>query len=793
MKRNNTPKFIKSILTVCLAAAITAFELYMIPAGAAGGQLNRETITFPEPLKVIDFDRGFHEFAMEDDNYEIVRSKQCYVVKEGEEIDKNDKVDANGLLYVGEGEQARYYQGYVSNQPTSKYDDEKGTYLQMGRNRVIPAIYKKKSAGLEDEKATKCLDQMLPYETAGSAGYLVQDEYIANSEFMISNPLADETIAKDIQEKEGLTISYWIKAPANEDGGYKPSSVLRWENVKISDGLIQKDGELQIDINNSLFWSTDAEESEVSYALSGDQTISPVTSAVSGGSLHVGGNCNEWHQVTITMRNNEIEFYTDGQCTEIYNHYSECRGWKKESELGDTNTRLLDWITNDNTRLHFGGAGNIGQTYGMSSVSCDFSLDDLRIYGGVLTEQQIQKLYQKDVEDWNAEKDTARTELDMTNITVISDGVQDAVQTSVDTIDHHEVYTIHVNGINRIYHSAGAKIDNPFAGKNLQGATIGYWIKQDDTDKTSAISFMDEEKPIYHPKGSIETAASILYVENAGESIYAEGYSEASVCNSVQNLFYTALDKEGKTALLNETAEWMYITLTMTNDGINYYINGEPLEKRGTTYTTRNSRFLDGYYQSQRDAEDVTAKYGVFGTINNQGTTTLMEFLTAEDTAIYLGYYPIKGMMGNNLTSACSFAGFKSVDSALTADEVKEFYEERCEGLTIPEVPSAQPSPSASSDQPDPSANPSEKPLESMNPEITDSPADIKPGDIDGNRKVTLEDAQLALKAALKIIILDGEKLEAADINHNGKVDLEDAQFVLKAALKIIVLQKKGS
>lgn len=59
-------------------------------------------------------------------------------------------------------------------------------------------------------------------------------------------------------------------------------------------------------------------------------------------------------------------------------------------------------------------------------------------------------------------------------------------------------------------------------------------------------------------------------------------------------------------------------------------------------------------------------------------------------------------------------------------------------------------------------------------------------GDLDGNSKVELADAQTTLKAALKITTLDATANKAADVNGDGQVNLSDAQMILKYALKII-------
>lgn len=58
-------------------------------------------------------------------------------------------------------------------------------------------------------------------------------------------------------------------------------------------------------------------------------------------------------------------------------------------------------------------------------------------------------------------------------------------------------------------------------------------------------------------------------------------------------------------------------------------------------------------------------------------------------------------------------------------------------------------------------------------------------GDVDKNGSVELEDANIALKAALKITTLSDEDVKLADTDFNGLVELEDANTILKIALRI--------
>lgn len=113
------------------------------------------------------------------------------------------------------------------------------------------------------------------------------------------------------------------------------------------------------------------------------------------------------------------------------------------------------------------------------------------------------------------------------------------------------------------------------------------------------------------------------------------------------------------------------------------------------------------------------------------------------------------------------------------------------------EVPT--PSPEASiepSTSPEPSeiTAPSPEPSETVSPSPGTEPSDIPSseepkvmlGDVDKNGKVELPDAQMALKAALKIMVLEEDETERADVDQNLEINLTDAQLILKYALKII-------
>lgn len=62
---------------------------------------------------------------------------------------------------------------------------------------------------------------------------------------------------------------------------------------------------------------------------------------------------------------------------------------------------------------------------------------------------------------------------------------------------------------------------------------------------------------------------------------------------------------------------------------------------------------------------------------------------------------------------------------------------------------------------------------------------DSDKGDVDDDGAITLKDAQLTLKAALKLLQFDETEIAAADVNGDGNVTLKDAQKILRYALKL--------
>ena len=75
-------------------------------------------------------------------------------------------------------------------------------------------------------------------------------------------------------------------------------------------------------------------------------------------------------------------------------------------------------------------------------------------------------------------------------------------------------------------------------------------------------------------------------------------------------------------------------------------------------------------------------------------------------------------------------------------------------------------------------------------PPTTEPPATtVTKGDVDGNGKVTASDARLALRAASKLDVLEGDLFTAADVDGNGKITAMDARAILRHSAKIELLK----
>ncbi len=147
-----------------------------------------------------------------------------------------------------------------------------------------------------------------------------------------------------------------------------------------------------------------------------------------------------WHMVTVKFQNDSIDYYIDGelfedleefkswgasfttttQSTSVGKGFNGGWGWKAPYGYGIGNrkewygnmcgTLLMDWLSLDNTTFSIGGT-NLERTHGLADAYelmadkdehtervADFCIDDIVFYGEVLTQEQIDKLYQNGID-----------------------------------------------------------------------------------------------------------------------------------------------------------------------------------------------------------------------------------------------------------------------------------------------------------------------------------------------------------------------------------------------------------
>lgn len=249
----------------------------------------------------------------------------------------------------------------------------------------------------------------------------------------------------------------------------------------------------------------------------------------------------------------------------------------------------------------------------------------------------------------------------------------------------------------------------------------------------------------------------------------SEDYNNYQDFEGSNQLFF---DGDERVTSVDEDApeKWHYVTVVMQNDWVVTYVDGVAADPETEYFYCKD---VPGLSSSDRDFKDLNAgkmfnkgkglrapfskqptnvsEWPVNGTASaspaNSLGITMLDWLADQNTEMYFGGTSFCAEM---LTQSYGTKeGVKMDDisfwgTALTEDEAVELYEE-----------------------------------------VADKFQTTVLGDVDGNGKVELADASLALKCALRIEELSGAKAAAADVNKSGSVDLEDAQKILKVALKI--------
>lgn len=684
----------RQIKNVLKTVMLTALSLSMIVPGTFVQNVNAEEVKL---IKEYDFEKGFREFHDTDSAYKIISAGGQYIKKTKEQREGNERVDANDFVIQGEGANAKYYTQVPGNQPSTKYDSEKGTVLFLAGTYDVPELVKELPANVEgDEEGSKLLDLVLP------VGSVVREAARFKSALTLTNPL-------NTLESENAVLAFWGKVPAD-------SQEEKIAFVEFSNG------------NTSVSFCYD-------------------------GSVERG----KWHYYAYIIEKDTISLYIDGE---------------ESTALPVVDgTAPEDMISFLKTANFYFGATNISTVNTVEETV----MDDVSFYDGTMTDEDVKALYNKNYVEYMKGTDIANPlaflPLDSTDeFTNLNEENPSTIETF--NINGHAVDGIAVVENTKGDYKNGIKIENPFKGLRLEGATVGYWIqveprqriidgeKYNDPKKgytgnypneyiineTVALSFMDTKKEIYNPKhNSSDEGFSYLYTKTRMQGYFEEGgHYELNT----GNYFEVESDEETASKYSDESRNWHYMTLVMNNGGIELYYDGKKVEG---LYENPAPRFMDGYYRRVGERSKISTLYGAFGGSGNQTATLMTTFLAYEDTDMYFGWLPISEYK-NELSSPVNVTRMSCYDTSMSASEVAELYEyEMSSILSLPEYV--------------------EK------PELL--------GDLNQDGNVNAQDALIVLKIAAKIEEATEDSLLNGDMDANGQLNAQDALSILKIAAKI--------
>lgn len=673
-------KLFKNILK---SGALIALSLSMaIPASIMPASVYADEAIL---IQSYDFEKGFREFYDEDPNYSLLSSGGLFVKKVGGQIEEgSDRVDANGFVIMGQGTDARYHTQQVANQPSTKYDEERGTVIVLCDTYNVPELVKELPAKVAtDEIGSETLDAAVP------VGTVVREAATYKSAMTFTNPYTKLT-------SEGAVLGFWGKVPADTT------------EEKLA------------------FIEFSSADTAVSFAY--DASVAR----------------GEWHYYTYVIGKDSITTYVDGAVSEA-------------APVVD-GTAPADYIEFLKTATIYFGATNTS-----SVVTAEETVfDNVVFYDGAMTVEEVTALYNTEYEDASRKADIAApvklytmdSEEQFTNLDAEKVGVIENFN-----INGHEVKGVAVPENSKVTTKAGIKLnENPFAGMRLEGATVGYWIQVEPTakkqdsgviDNTVALAFIDGVKYVYNPKESDKSkdAFSYLYTKSGMYVQFMEGgYSDIAIGNS-----YTATcDEEVVDKYVEESSEWHYITLSINNDRITIYRDGEKVD---TNLVNRGARFFDGYYRRIGEREKEYTLYGVFGGSGNQRATTIMSYLAYEDTIMNFGFLPTSDFLTER-SSPMNITRISCYDISMDDDEVMALYEQ--ETATINAMPEYQ------------------------------EPVTFTPGDLDEDGDVSALDALIILKISARMMDSTDWYTMVGDLNSDGKLDAQDALQVLKIAAKLV-------
>lgn len=270
---------------------------------------------------------------------------------------------------------------------------------------------------------------------------------------------------------------------------------------------------------------------------------------------------------------------------------------------------------------------------------------------------------------------TVASDSERGNVLKFADGTGSEIITAAkDTSLEEHSYRIEVGS------PSSLKFDNPFKGKSLgNGVTIAYWIKvpselaagvQDgEVDETfnvasGIVGFVDDkERTLQHPDAEVGGHSDQWYTGRTFLGITAQ---PNLYFNQIHHNSITVLDSDATIGY--KVNEWQYCAISITNDDVKMYVNGQLVK---TTETAKGKRFLnsDEYENPGNEgmpflmdflSDNMSYTFG-----GKKGTTTVTD-ATSKKSVTY-------GKIESNVQCYVGFTGFSKTYSGVCIDDLAFF------------------------------------------------------------------------------------------------------------------------
>lgn len=206
-------------------------------------------------------------------------------------------------------------------------------------------------------------------------------------------------------------------------------------------------------------------------------------------------------------------------------------------------------------------------------------------------------------------------------------------------------------------------ITNPFKGMKLsEGCTISFWMRVPSyfslVDRNAIMTFLGDLRQYEHPdpdclhnvENSVKTTPYLTFETNL-----CIGFQEAydnTYCKSTEG-FYTTYSTRIPPYRKALGRKWEFITFSITDEGIETYVNGQKVEYE---IVYKGKRFNGGNGQP-----------------GNSAMCTLTEFLSDEDTNLFLG---LTVTADDGKCDQIMYKDINFYDSAASEEEAVELFNE---------------------------------------------------------------------------------------------------------------------